>query len=151
MRVADVMDPEPVTVQPHTPVEDVIRLMRDHEQNGLPVVNDSGRCVGIVTEADLVLSGEEADLHLPHYVQLFGGLIFLESLSHFEERLRKAAASKARDLMTEDPVTIEASADVRDAARLIADRGHNRLPVTEDGRLVGVVTRADVLGALTRE
>ena len=151
MRVADVMDPEPVTVQPHTPVEDVIRLMRDHEQNGLPVVNDSGRVVGIVTEADLVLSGEEADLHLPHYVQLFGGLIFLESLSHFEERLRKAAASKARDLMSADPVTIEASADVREAARLIADKGHNRLPVTEDGRLVGMVTRADVLGALTRD
>ena len=151
MRVADIMDAEPVTVQLHTPVEEVIRLMRDEEQNGLPVVNDSGRCVGIITDADLVLAGEEADLHLPTYVQLFGGLIFLEPLKHFEERLRKAAAARARDLMTEDPVTVEASADARDAARLIADSGHNRLPVVEDGRLVGVVTRADVLGALTKE
>src|SRR5688572_1394015 len=151
MRVSEIMDAELVTVQPHTPVEDVIRLMRDHEQNGLPVVNDSGRCVGIITEEDLVMAGEQADLHLPHYVEMFGGFIFLESLGHFEERLRKAAASKARDLMTDDPVTIEASADVREAARVIADKGHNRLPVVEDGRLVGVVTRADVLGALTRD
>ena len=145
------MDAGLVTVQPHTPVEDVIRLMREHEQNGLPVVNDGGRCIGIITDADLVMAGEEADLHLPTYVQLFGGFIFLESLTHFEERLRKAAASKARDLMTEDPVTIDASADVRDAARLIADKGHNRLPVVDGEQLVGVVTRADVLSALARE
>jgi CBS domain-containing protein len=151
MRVSEVMDAEPATVGPHTPVEEVIRLMRDREQTGLPVVNDGERCIGIITEADLVLSGEQADLHLPHYVELFGGFIFLESLGHFEERLRKAAASKARDLMTEDPVTIDADADVRDAARLIADTGHNRLPVLQDGRLVGVVTRTDVLQALTRD
>ena len=86
-------------------------MLRDHELPGVPVVNDGGRCVGIITEADLVLSDEDADLHLPHYFQLFGGVVFLESLSHFEERLRKAFASTARDMMTEDPVTIEAGRD----------------------------------------
>ena len=151
LTVADIMDTDARTVAPDDTVEAVLRVLRENDLPGVPVVNSGGRCVGIITEADLVLAGEEADLHLPHYVQLFGGLIFLESLSHFEERLRKAAASKARDLMTEDPITVEASADVREAARLIADKGHNRLPVVEDGRLVGVVTRADVLGALTRE
>ena len=151
MNVADVMETEPVTVQPHTPVEDVIRLMRDHEQHGIPVVNDSGRCVGFITESDLVIADEERDLHLPHVISLFGGVVFLESLGHFEERLRKAAAAKARDLMSEDPVSIEATADVRAAARLIADSGYDRLPVLDDGKLVGVVTRADVLQALSRE
>jgi CBS domain-containing protein len=53
--------------------------------------------------------------------------------------------------MTEDPVTIEADASVQEAGRIIVRRGHNRLPVTEHGRLVGVVTRVDVLEALTRE
>lgn len=151
MQVADIMERDPVTVGPHTPVEDVIKLLGENDVPGLPVVNEGGRPVGIITEADLVLRDEDSDLHLPHYVELFGGLVFLESLGKFEERLRKAAASRARDLMTEDPVTVEASATVREAARLIADRGHNRLPVVEDGRLVGVVTRADVLQALTRE
>ncbi len=47
--------------------------MREHELPGLPVVNDGGRCVGIVTEADLVIADEEGDLHLPHYIELFGG------------------------------------------------------------------------------
>ena len=151
MQVADIMEADPVTVQPHTPVEEVLRLMGEHDLPGLPVVNDAGKPIGIITEADLVLSGEDADLHLPHYVQLFGGLIFLESVGKFEERLRKAAASKARDMMTADPVTIEASASAREAAKLIADTGHNRLPVVEGGRLVGVVTRADVLQALAKD
>ena len=115
----------------------------------MPVVNAGGRCVGIITEADLVMAGEDDDLHLPHYFELFGGLVFLESLGHFEERLRKATAALASDLMTEDPVTIEPSASVHEAARLISRSKHNRLPVVEHGRLVGVVTRVDVLEALT--
>ena len=77
--------------------------------------------------------------------------MFLEPLRRFEGRLRKAAAAAARDMMTRDPVTVEADDPVRKAARLIADSGHNRLPVVDDGRLVGIVTRVDVLGALAAE
>lgn len=142
------MDSDAPTVRPETPVEDVVRAMREHELSGIAVVNEGGRCVGIITDDDLVMAGEEADLHLPHYFELFGGFVFLEPLRHFEERLRKAAASTAEDLMTGDPVTIDADAPVREAARLIAEKKHNRLPVTEHGRFVGVVTRVDVLGAL---
>ena len=149
--VADIMDTDLVTVSPDTSVEDVVRTLKTHELPGVPVVNDGGRCVGIVTEADLVLTDEEGDLHLPHYVELMGGIVYLEPLRRFEERLRKATASTAGDMMTEDPVTVEASATVREAARIIAEEGHNRLPVVEHGRLVGVVTRVDVLQALARE
>ena len=147
--VADIMESDPVSVTPDDSVEHVLEVLREHELPGVPVVNDGGRCVGIVTEADLVLSGEDADLHLPHYIELFGGVVFLEPLKHFEDRIRKAFASKVSDMMTADPVTIEQEADVEQAAKLIAERKHNRLPVVEHGRLVGVVTRLDVLEALT--
>jgi CBS domain-containing protein len=146
--VRDIMDPDPATVAPETPVEEVVRLMREHELPGVPVVDDDGRCVGIVTEADLVLPDDQGDLHIPHYVNLFGGTVFLEPLSRFEHRLRKAFASDAADMMTRRPDTVEPDTTVREAARLIHESGHNRLPVVEDDRLVGVVTRVDVLGAL---
>jgi CBS domain-containing protein len=151
LTVADIMDIDTPTVNPDDTVEHVLRVLNDSELNGVPVVTAGGRCVGIITEADLIMTGEDADLHLPHYFELFGGFVFLESLGHFEERLRKATAALARDLMTEDPVTIEAGASVQEAARLISRSKHNRLPVIEHGRLVGVVTRVDVLEALTRE
>ena len=149
--VRDIMDSEPVSVTVADSVETVLRVMRDHDLSGVPVTNEGGRCVGIITEADLVLSEEGEDFHLPHYFQLFGGFVFVERFSHFEERLRKAVAATAGDLMTPDPITIEPTAPVSDAARLISERKHNRLPVIEHGRLIGVVTRLDVLEALTRE
>jgi CBS domain-containing protein len=142
------MDSNPATVHPDTPVEEVIALMREHELPGVPVVDDEGRCVGMVTEADLVLPDDQGDLHLPHYINLFGGTVFLEPLGRFEGRLRKAFASTAADMMTRDPDTVAPDTSVKDAARLVHESGHNRLPVVEDGRLVGVVTRLDLLGAL---
>ena len=145
------MDTEVPEVFATDPVESVLKVLRAHELPGVPVINEGGRCVGIITEADLVLSQEGEDLHLPHYFQLFGGVVFLEPMSRFEDRLRKAFASTAEDMMTPDPITIEASAPVVEAARTIARTRHNRLPVVEHGRLVGVVTRVDVLDALTNE
>ena len=151
MLVREIMDSDVPTVRPEDPVETVLRVLRENELPGVPVVNEGGRCVGIVTEADLVIADDEGDLHLPHYIELFGGVVFLESTRHFDKRLRKAVALTAADMMTADPVTIAPGADVHEAGRIIARRGHNRLPVIEHGRLVGVVTRVDVLEALTRE
>jgi len=149
MKVREIMESSVPTVEPDQPVEDAIRLLRDHDLPGVPVVNDGGRCIGIITESDLVIADEEeGDLHLPHYIQLFGGIIYLEPLHRFEDRLRKALASKVSDMMTADPITVDADADVEEAARLIARHRHNRLPVIDHGRFVGVVTRLDVLEAL---
>ena len=146
--VREIMDGSPATVSTDTPVDEVVNTLRTHELPGVPVVDSEGRCVGIVTEADLVLPDDEGDLHIPHYINLFGGTVFLEPLGRFEERLRKAFASTAEDMMSRDPRTVSPDTTVREAARIIHDSGHNRLPVVEEGRLVGVVTRVDVLGAL---
>jgi CBS domain-containing protein len=148
--VREIMDAEPATVSPDASVEEVVRTLRENELPGVPVVDANGRLAGLVTEADLVLPDDQGDLHIPHYINLFGGTVFLEPLGRFEDRLRKAFASKASDMMTPDPDTVEPDTSVQEAARLVHDSGHNRLPVVEDGRLVGVVTRLDLLGALAR-
>ena len=147
--VREYMDPDPVVITPDTKAEEVARLLGQHELAGVPVVNEANRCIGIITESDLVMADEEGDLHIPHYVELFGGLVFLESVRGFEKRLKKAVAATAEDMMTTDPATIGPDEDVRAAGRVISESGHNRLPVVEHGLLVGVITRADVLRALT--
>jgi CBS domain-containing protein len=146
--IGEIMDRDPVTVTAETSVEEVVSRLRENELPGLPVVDGDQRLVGIVTEADLVLPDDQGDLHIPHYINLFGGTVFLEPLGRFEKRLRKAFASTAADMMTKDPDSVTPDTSVNEAARIIHDSGHNRLPVVEDGRLVGVVTRVDVLGAL---
>lgn len=148
--VADIMERDPVTVSPEDSVETLLRVLREHELPGVPVVNGGGRAVGIVTDADLVMVDEEEDLRLPLHIDLFGAQIFLGPVKRFEERFRKAIAATVADMMTKDPITVGPDSDVREAARIIAERRHNRLPVVEHGRLVGVVTRLDVLEALVQ-
>jgi CBS domain-containing protein len=149
--VREVMDTSPETVNVDTNVEDVVRVLRDNELPGVPVLDGDGKLAGIVTEADLILPDDQGDLHIPHYINLFGGTVFLEPLGRFEKRLRKAFASTAADMMTADPDTVGPDASIKEAARLIHESGHNRLPVVEDdGRLAGVITRVDLLGALSR-
>jgi CBS domain-containing protein len=150
--VGDIMERGAPAVTLDAGVEEVVALFKEQDVAALPVVNEGGRCVGIVTENDLVIADEQGDLHIPHYIELFGGLVFFPpELRVFERRLRKAAAARVRDLMTEPPVTVEPSTTVHEAAHIIVERGHSRLPVVEHGRYLGLVTRADVLAALHEE
>jgi CBS domain-containing protein len=154
--VGDIMDPDAPSVAIDLGIEEVVRLFADLEVSALPVVNEGGRCIGIVTEKDLVIADEEGDLHLPHYIELFGGLIpvpdswrhLFTPMKGFEARLKKASAATVEDLMTEDPVTVEPTTTLEDAAHAVVSGGHSRLPVTDHGRYVGLVTRADILRAL---
>ena len=152
MTVADIMDADPVTVQVSDSIETVVRLLHDHKLPGLPVIDDARRVVGIVTENDLLLYDEQEDVEPPPHIQIMGGVIFLGSVKHWEERVRKSLGSTVRHLMTADPLTISPGASPKQAGRLIAEHHHNRLPVVDDaGILVGVVTRVDVLEALLAE
>ncbi|QEC49924.1 CBS domain-containing protein [Baekduia soli] len=147
--VAEIMDRDAPSVTEDAGVEDVIGLFKEHDVGALPVVNEGGRCVGVVTENDLVIADEDGDLHIPHYIELFGGLLFFPpELRAFERRLKKASAARVHDLMSEPAVTIEPTATVHEAAHVIVERGHSHLPVAEHGRYVGLITRADVLSAL---
>jgi CBS domain-containing protein len=146
---ADIMDTDVPALGPEDDATRAIELLAEREIGALPVVNSENRVIGIVSESDLVLSDEKADLHLPHYFNIMGGVIFTGSMKGFEERLNKAFATKVRDLMSEDPVVVRIDDGVEKVARLIAEKHHNHLPVVDgDGKLAGIVTRADALAAL---
>jgi CBS domain-containing protein len=147
--VADIMERDAPSIAEDATVEDVVARFKELDVPALPVVNEGGRCVGVVTEKDLVIADDDGDLHIPHYIELFGGLLFFPpELRHFERRLKKAAATRVHDLMSEPPVVVEPATPIHDAAHVIVERGHSRLPVVEHGRYVGLITRADVLAAL---
>ena len=147
----DIMDPDPSVVGPEAPVDEVLRMMAQGDEDVVLVVNEGRRCIGIITDTDLVIGEEEGDIHIPHYVEIMGGVVFLEPLRKFEEKVKKAVAKRARELMTEDPVTVDVTASPHEAAKAIIESHHNHLPVVEHGQLVGLITRADVLAALVED
>ncbi len=149
---AEIMDRSVPTVSPDADARSAIELLAKTDKGAIPVVDEEGKVVGIVSESDLILSDEESDLHLPHYLNIMGGIVFVGSMKGFEKRLDKAFATKVSELMSVDPVGVNDYSSAETVARKVADSHHNHLPVVDDeGRFLGMVTRADALAALVED
>src|SRR5680860_1405621 len=96
----EIMDSSVPTVSPDAEARSAIELLAKTDKGAIPVVDEERRVVGIVSESDLILSDEESDLHLPHYLNIMGGIVFVGSMKGFEERLDKAFATKVCLLYT---------------------------------------------------
>lgn len=145
MRVKDFMARRVITVTPDTPILAAAQLMLEHKISGMPVVDAAGRVVGIVSEHDLLRrrgDGEWADGS--HWLKL---MIERVGLADETARFHHRTVS---EVMTSSPVTISAVSSLAEASRLIEDRGIKRLPVVDDGRLVGIIARADLVRALAQ-
>lgn len=146
---AEIMDRDAPSVGPDDDARTAIDLLSKTDQGAVAVVDEGRRVIGIVSESDLVLADEQSDLHLPHYLNIMGGIVFIGSMKGFEKRLEKAFATKVSELMTPDPIVVHTYEAADRVAKKIADHHHNHLPVVgEDGRLAGMVTRADALAAV---
>jgi CBS domain-containing protein len=146
---AEIMNRDVPTVTPDDDARTAIDLLSKTDLGAVPVVDEEGKVVGIVSESDLILGEEESELHLPHYLNIMGGIVFVGSMKGFEERLEKAFATKVSELMTPDPIVVHTYENADRVAKKIAESHHNHLPVVdEDGRLAGMVTRADALAAI---
>lgn len=143
MQVSELMTHHVVTAYPETPVVDVAESMLQHNVSGVPIIDHDGHLVGIVTEADLVV--RNANVHFPTFLQILDARIYLTSTRHFEDELRKALGTVAGDVMTRDVQTVRPNDDISVAATLMADRGLNPIPVTENRRLRGIISRSDII------
>lgn len=149
---AEIMDADVPAVSPDADARAAIELLAKTDMGAIPVIDAERKVVGIVSESDLILSDEEADLHLPHYINIMGGVVFVGSMKGFEKRLNKAFATKVSELMTAEPIVARDDDDAEAIAKTIAEQHHNHLPVVDgEGRLVGLVTRADALAALVAD
>jgi CBS domain-containing protein len=148
MKVRDIMNAGAPTVEPDASVAEVTSTMLDLNLPGLPVVDRSGRVLGIVTETDLV--HKHARLHLPRYIGILGGVVPLD-MHRTDEDMRRIVGVKAQEIMTTEVIQIAPDDDVDDAATLMVERGANPLIVIENGRVVGVLSRTDILRLLVIE
>lgn len=148
LTAGDIMKTEVVTIREDATMQDLAELLSEHNISGVPVVDDTDRVVGVATEGDLV--SIDAKIHFPHYVQFLDSVIFLESVKKFDERLRKATAYRVREMMTTDVVTVQRDDPVEKAATLMTDKEINRLPVLDGDVLVGIITRADLVRAMSK-
>ena len=142
MKVEQVMTRDVVTVTPETPLKEAALILAERRISGLPVCDETSRVVGVVSENDILFKELGPD-------QRRGGpLAWL--LDPAPSRSPKTIARTTAEAMTSPAVTTRPKAQVSEAARVMVERGVNRLPVVKEGRLVGIVTRADLVNAFVR-
>jgi CBS domain-containing protein len=142
----DIMTTEVITLSPQTDIAQAAKTLLDHGINGAPVVNETGKLLGILCQSDLVV--QQKRLPLPTIFTLLDGIISLTSSKQIEKEVRKIAALTVAEAMTTDPVSIEPDTSLETIASLMVDKRFHTLPVVESGRLVGIVGKEDVLKTL---
>ncbi len=142
LRVGDVMETDWPTLGPESTVEDAIKLFAEARVSGAPVVED-GRLVGIITEGDLIF--QDAEIKAPGFLYILGGIVPLKDTEEYRREALKSAGVIVSDLMTTAPTTVSPEATLVEAATAMAERRRKILPVVDGDRLVGVITRMDIL------
>lgn len=146
MRARELMSTPVVTIHPEASLKDLAELMVAHRVSGVPVVDRGGMLIGVVSESDVMekidgAAGADAEGGLPR---------LLTALSKALDGSSKPTARAVADLMTTRVVTAGPDATVQELVHLMIAYDINRVPVVETGRLVGIVTRADILRTVVR-
>ena len=142
LSVGEIMETDWPTLGPERTVEDAIKLFAEARISGAPVVED-GRLIGIITEGDLIF--QDAEIKAPGFLDILGGLVPLGNTEEYRTEALKSAGVTVGEIMTDDPVTVAPEATLAETATVMAEQRKKILPVIEGERLVGMITRMDIL------
>jgi len=148
MRAMDVMTTNVITVGPETSVQDVAKLLSERSISGVPVVDTQNRLVGIVSEGDLL---HRVETGTERRAQRRRRSWWLDTIGSDEELARnyvKSHGRTAKDVMTSDVISVSDTSELADIANLLETKRIKRVPVVRDGKLVGIVSRANLVRAL---
>jgi CBS domain-containing protein len=145
--VADVMSHNPVVVRRETSLTEAIKILAERRISGLPVVDENGKLIGIISETDLMW--QETGVTPPAYIMFLDSVIYLQNPATYERDLHKALGQTVGEVMSKDPVTISKDKSLRDAAKLMHDKNVHRLPILDsEGQVIGILTRGDIIRAM---
>lgn len=143
LKAKDIMTKEVITVRRETSVRDLAVLFSERGISSVPVLDDAGELVGIVSESDLV--EQDKNLHIPTVVSIFDWVIYLESDKRFEKELQKMTGQTVGEIYSEEVFSVTPEAPVSEVADIMSSERVHAVPVVEGGRVVGVIGRIDLI------
>lgn len=148
MLAREIMTKDVITTKPEAKVDEVARILLENKISGIPVVDAEDHVLGIITEKDLMIKA--SDLKVPFYITLFNSIIFLENPIRFNNDIKKYAASRVKDAMSSKVFVVEEDTPVSKVVEIMQNKTINRVPVVRNGKLVGIITRNDILKTLVK-
>lgn len=147
-KVSELMSTDVLTVGPETKISEVAKLLLEKKINGLPVVDKNNKLIGIICQSDIVYQQKKAPI--PSVFTLLDGFIPLTSTSHIEKELRKISAISVEQAMSPNPVSVHPDTDLEDLAEIMIKKKYHTIPVVDQGKLIGVIGKEDVLKTLIK-
>lgn len=143
VKACDIMEREFITVNQHATIKEIAQVLLTHKISGVPVVDDAGRLVGMVTESDLL--HKETTPRLPNFVNILGAIIYYNGVQRYDEDFKKLMAGQACEMMTAKVVTVNEATEIHEVVKLMIEHGIKRVPVVEGHKILGIVSRADII------
>lgn len=148
--VAEIMTTDVITVSPETSLQSAIQILAERDISGLPVIDNQGNLVGVISETDLTWQATGVDT--PPYIMLLDSVIYLQNPTKHNQEIHKALGQTVGEAMSNQPITVGQNQLVREAARIMHDKKVRRLPVIdEESNLVGMITQGDVIKMMAAE
>lgn len=139
----DIMTTEVITVRMDTTVNELAEILWKNKISGAPVLDDEGNVVSVVTENDLI--DQSKKFHIPTMISLIDSVIFLESSKKIEAEIKKMAGNTVRDICAKKLVSVPGDAGIDEIATIMAEKKVHTLPVLQEGRLIGVIGKTDII------
>jgi CBS domain-containing protein len=146
LKAKDIMTKNVISVTPGTGITEVARLLLEEHINGVPVVDEKENLVGIICRSDLI--AQQKKLPLPSFFNLLDTFIPIVSPGRIDREVEKISAARAEQAMTPDPVTVDPQTGLEEIAAIMVNRSLHTIPVVEEGKLVGIIGKEDVLRTL---
>jgi CBS domain-containing protein len=147
IKAKDIMSTDLITVSKDTDIKILSKIFIDKKINSVPVVDDEGKLMGIVSETDIVY--QDASLHIPTVFTIFDSIFYLQSSKHFKDDLKKITASKIKDIMTDKVFSVKEDDSIYDIATIITEKKFYSIPVVDDNNyLKGIVSRFDIIKSM---
>jgi CBS domain-containing protein len=146
LKAKDIMSTDVLMVSPETEIAQAAKLLIERHLNGLPVLDQNGLLVGIISQSDLVF--QQKKIPIPSVFTILDSLIPLSFSHQIEAEVAKIAAIKVAQAMTPNPVFISPEETLEDIATLMVRKQIHTLPVVDHGKLVGIIGKEDVLRTL---
>lgn len=149
MKVSEIMEKNPPTVLPTATIKEVADILLEHRLNAIPVTDEEGNLLGIVSEGDLLY--KKVRPQAPHYMNLLGASIFYGGLRKYNDNFHKLLAAQTQELMTKDVIVSHEDEDVESAASVMLEEHLKILPVVRDNKVIGCVSRRNIISIIAKE
>jgi len=135
-----------ITVTATASVKELAKILTENGISGVPVVDEGGFVIGVVTESDLI--DQNKKIHIPTVVSILDSVFYLESPNRMEKEMLKIAGSTVADIYCSEIITVNQDTPVDELATIMSEKSIHTLPVLDNGKLVGVIGKKDIIRSI---